>query len=114
MEDAVGGEVLLAFVGATVAVPLGDEVPDVGPLGEAVPVTFIVGVNVSRLLPLGENVPFGEGDRVPLSTKVGGNVPGSLAVGNSLPWGSLVGALVGVSLGVKDPVTILGCNVTVC
>lgn len=66
------------------------------------------------MLPLGENVPVGEGDRVPLSTKVGGDVPGSLAVGNSLLLGPLVGALVGVSLGVKDPVTTLGCNVKVC
>lgn len=47
MEDAVGGKVLPVFVGATVAVPLGDEVPDVSPVGEAVPVTFMVGVDVS-------------------------------------------------------------------
>ena len=47
IEDAVGGEGLPLTVGATVAFTLGDTVPDVDPVGEVVPVTFMLGDDVS-------------------------------------------------------------------
>lgn len=47
IEDPVGDEELLVFVGATVARPLGDAVPDVAAVGDVVLVTFMVGDDVS-------------------------------------------------------------------